>query len=135
MKTAHRINLYKRSNGYYYISYYMDSKRIWQSTGCTTRPEALAYLSEHKPADRRDVPKKSTPLLSEFFTTFKSQADLRQSTIKSYSDAIDRWTELIGDKTIDSYEQAEVMEFRTEVLSTATAQTYNYYHSDAPPRN
>jgi hypothetical protein len=37
-------NLFRRSNGYYYIVTLVNGLRVWQSTGCKTKRKAAEFL-------------------------------------------------------------------------------------------
>jgi hypothetical protein len=48
MAVPTRFSLFKRDNCIYYVSYFLDSKRLWRSTGTRYKSEALSYLAEFR---------------------------------------------------------------------------------------
>jgi integrase len=88
--SAHRLTLFKHSNGVYYVLYYQDGRRKWKSTGCTTKPEALKALTEFRELLQKRSPSLALKqYLSEFLayaeTTYAAKTlELMRNVIKGF---------------------------------------------------
>jgi site-specific recombinase XerD len=91
-----RVNLFRRSNGIFYVGIRIDNRRVWRSTGRTTRREAISRLGE---LHELFHPKISRRTLSQFLAEYRSYAEprLAAGTLAIYLDSLRRFQCLIGD--------------------------------------
>ncbi|MGA9364523.1 MAG: hypothetical protein WBW16_09170 [Bacteroidota bacterium] len=94
-------SLIRRSNGIYYVISFQNGRRIWKSTGCTTKGEALKSASRGK----RRFQRKAHLNLNQFREIILSdaKANFAPSTVLLYQSAIDKLEQLIGNLPLSKY--------------------------------
>jgi hypothetical protein len=94
-------SLIKRSNGYFHLVTFLNGKRIWQTTGATTKSGALRFLEEKK----RKSKQCKNLTLSQFRTQYISfaQANLAPSTVILYKGAITSFLRYVEDHLLVEY--------------------------------
>ena len=125
MSISH-TNLFRRSNGLWYIIYQEDGKVHWKSTGKTLKHEALGALRDfcNQPAPRAPI-----LLFSEFERKFKvlQSSSLRESTInRIYLPAFNNFRACCSDRPLSSYTIKDVEIFKSQRLSTCSADLIGY---------
>ncbi len=110
-----KLYLTKRGNGFYYIGFYEGTRRLWKTTKCTTKSDALQFLRSFE-GTKKDAER--TPLLSELFTRFESMRgnSIRPSTMETYKLAVNHFKDVCGDKVIDQYTAADVENFKNSQI-------------------
>ena len=105
--------LFKRSNGFYYIGWCEGNRRVWRSTKCVRKPDALAYLQQFDQQQATlNMEKQFT--LSEFIDNFASvlSTNIRQSTLRSYKLAVNQFIAAVGDKNLNDYTSEDIVHFQ-----------------------
>lgn len=65
--------LFKRPNGFWYIIYTANGRRVWKSTKCTDKREALKKLTEFKSVEKdKPAPNKLSEFINDFLSYAKS---------------------------------------------------------------
>ncbi len=103
-------SLIKRSNGYFHLITYLNGKRIWQSTGATTKSGALHFLEDKKRKSKQCKNLK----LSQFKTQYLSFArvNLAPSTVTLYTGAITSFMKSVGDRLLVEYTPQMIEQFK-----------------------
>jgi integrase len=114
------FSLRKRSWGVYHITYLVQGRRRWKSTGATTKPEALKALSDFQRLIE-ETPK--TAFLSEFISDFQSYAaaTFAPKTQEIYRHVLSRFSRMVGNPLLveitpqhfDRYKAARLKATRT----------------------
>jgi integrase len=116
-------SLIKRSNGYFHLVTYLNGKRIWQSTGATTKSGALRFLEEKK---RRSKQCKNLTL-SQFRTQYISfaRANLAPSSVTLYTGAITSFLKYLGDHLLVEYTPQLIEQFKVSHLKKVSPTKVN----------
>ena len=125
MSAQRKLYLTKRSNGYYYVGYFDNSRLRWKTTQQKTKPEALEFLKQFQP---NTEPVKEEMTLSQLLDSFSQLhgASLRCRTLAGYEDSTKEFVRIIGDKLISQYTSADVETFKNTLLANKlTATTVN----------
>lgn len=109
--------LVRRSNGIFYLVFTIDGKRVWQSTGCKTKSDALSWLAE-----RHEANAPTNISLRKFRTKFLDYAasNLAPKTVDLYRQAFDRFLEINGNKSLSAYNAQHIEKFKTKRLETVS---------------
>ena len=111
--SVNKFFLFKRSNGFYYIGWNEGNRRVWRSTKCVRKPDALAYLQQF---DQQQAALNTTKQLrlSEFMEDFSSlfATSIRQSTLRSYKLAVNQFITAVGDKLLSEYNSEDILHFQ-----------------------
>jgi integrase len=97
-----RFSLFKRTNGIYYISYFLDSERRWKSTRTKLKSEALAFLSEFKDEIKTQTQNIKLSKFTEEFLDY-AKAIYADKTIAIYRRMLKDFREICGDRMLCSY--------------------------------
>jgi integrase len=91
-----RVNLFRRSNGIFYVGIRIDNRRVWRSTGCTTRREAISRLTELHELFHPKIPRRT---LLQFLAEYRSYAEprLASGTLILYLDSLRRFLRTVGE--------------------------------------
>lgn len=102
--------LYLRSNGYYYLLTLVHNRRVWKSTGCKVKAEALKYISE----GRRKLKEKSAIDIGQFSTQLLTylESNLAKSTVALYRSAFRSFISLLGDLYLNEVTAQHVEQFK-----------------------
>lgn len=118
------LSLFKRANGFWYISYLADGRIKWKSTGKKLKPEAFKLLTEFEEFLRNSLPKMS-------FSEFRRQFELtqvhhvRKATMRSYLASLKTFERICGSRTLDCYTLADVETFKRKRLETVKPTSLN----------
>jgi site-specific recombinase XerD len=120
--------LTKRSNGYYYVGFFLDDKLHWKTTGQKTKPEALEFLKSFNPNPEE---KKSELTLSQLLDLFSKLhgSSLRKRTLVGYESATNEFIRVLGDRLLSRYTSQDIETFKQNLLSrklTATSVNIRY---------
>lgn len=115
MRSTHRLYLYKRTNGRYYIGYKDGAKIRWKSTGESTKSEALRALARFQ---RRFSVTSESVSLSEFVTRFLTFAETSYSrkTLEIYQRVLLRFAASAGDKPLMAVTAEHFDQYKAERL-------------------
>ena len=103
--------LVKRSNGFYYSITYVNGRRVWKSTGTSSRSKAL-LLVERNEVDASKKPEVITleqfqaPLFNYF------NVNLAHSTVLLYKDGFANFRRIVGDLPLTRYTPLMIEEFK-----------------------
>ena len=128
--SVNKFFLFKRSNGFYYIGWNEGNRRVWRSTKCVRKPDALAYLQQF---DQQQAALNTTKQLrlSEFMEDFSSlfATSIRQSTLRSYKLAVNQFITAVGDKLLSEYNSEDILHFQRywQEKKLATTSVNAYY--------
>src|ERR1051326_2551974 len=75
-----KFYLYKRPNGYWYIGYRQDSRRLWKSADTKNKNEALKVLRNFEEHMKKDVPRVTFDDFVKRFLLLQAN-NLRASTL------------------------------------------------------
>jgi integrase len=116
-------SLVKRSNGYFYLVTFLRGKRIWQSTGATTKSGAIRFLEDKK----RKSKQCNNLTLSQFRTQYLSfaQTNLAPSTVTLYTGAITSFVKYIGDHLLTDYTPQLIEQYKVSHLKKVSATKVN----------
>ena len=115
--------LSKAANGYWYIYFYLERKRIKKTTGTRNKVTAIRFFQDF--IDNKKYLNKSI-LLSEFYRIFKdtSSSSRNDGTISNYRATVNAFLKLNQDKYLDEYSVFEFDRFfniRKNMKSVHTA--------------
>jgi integrase len=107
-------SIIKRSNGFFHLVTYLNGKRIWQSTGATTKSGVLRFLEEKK----RKSKQCKNLTLSQFRTQYISFArtNLAPSSVNLYIGAITSFLKYLGDHLLIEYTPQMIEQFKISHL-------------------
>lgn len=123
--TSNKFYLYKRPNGFWYIGYWNDGRRLWKSSETKSKSEALKVLQTFEEHLKQDVPKIT---FNEFVKEFCNiQANnLRKSTIERiYLQAFKSFEDICGSKILSAYSLRDVETFKRIRLEGCSPVTVN----------
>lgn len=103
-------SLFRRSNGVYYLISFQDGRRIWRSTGCTTKEEALKSVLRSERRFQRQAPLRLVQF-RELIVAY-AKANLAPTTVQLYRSAIDKLGDLIGSLPLAKYTPQLAEEFK-----------------------
>src|SRR5258708_37802793 len=117
-------SLFRRANGVYYLSYEVDGKRRWKSTGVRHKRQAVKAMFNFKEPAAQPTQRIS---LSEFVDEFLSSATANYSagTIGIYKQALTKFLSLIGDQSLSTITSKHVDLYKTERLKTLSPTSLN----------
>lgn len=117
-------SLFKRANGIFYISYSLDGRRRWKSTGVSQRHLAINALLKF---DKLIAQPKKRVLLSEFMADFLLSATTNYSTgtITIYKSALTKFLECVGDKWLGSIDPKHIDLYKTQRVKNLSPVTLN----------
>lgn len=121
MEITRPFHLRKRENGFYYVCWLENGKRCYKSTHCTRKVEALEFLKSYS-AEQQAQPV-SRVTLSVLFEELKNGKRLRENTIDSYSQAVERLKSLCGDIAVSQYKAEHLELFKRELLGNSVSET------------
>jgi integrase len=111
-----KFYLYKRPNGYWYIGYWQDGRRLWKSADTKMKPEALKVLRGFEDRLKQDVTKITFREFTEQFRLLQKNS-LRGSTIsRIYTPAFNSFERICGNKLITLYSLRDVETFKRVML-------------------
>jgi integrase/recombinase XerC len=102
--------LYLRSNGYYYLLSVVNGRRIWKSTGCKRKSEAIQYVSESRQKQREKPPIDLSQFTTQLLTYLES--NLAASTVKLYKGAFKKFISLMGNLNVGEITPQHVEEYK-----------------------
>jgi integrase len=97
-----RFSLFKRTNGIYYISYFLESERYWKSTGTKSKSQALAFLTEFRDKIKSQAPDIKLSKFAQEFLDY-AKAVYAHKTIAIYRRMLKDFLEICGDCMRSSY--------------------------------
>lgn len=103
-------SLYLRSNGYYYLLTYVHKRRVWKSTGCKVKAEAMKYISE----GRRKLKERSAISLNQFSAQLLTylESNLAKGTVALYRGAFRSFISLLGNLRLNQITPQHVEKFK-----------------------
>jgi integrase len=113
-----KIALYKRG-GYYNILYYSGGKRRWKTTGCRTKPEALARLIEFRELLKVRPQSVTLSKFVQDFLTF-AEATYRPGTVALYRHTLQRFKSVAGDISLPEITAQHFDKFKANRLTAKT---------------
>ncbi len=125
METPSKLYLTKRSNGVYYVGYLDNGRRRWQSSHCTVKSDAVAYLKNFQTL--KDKPKHRDILLSELSVKVKElhSSTVRPSTISSYIFSLSNIQSALGNKLLSQYTAEDFDKFKSAKLGELSRASVN----------
>lgn len=119
--------LSRRSNGFFYVGYFLNGKLHWKTTKQTTKPEAREFMKSFTPVENEE---KKVTLFSELFELYKNEhgSYLRPRTLNINSAAVNAFKSILGDKPFSQYTLSDVERFKRGMLDRKLAPvTTNMY--------
>lgn len=105
-----KIYLTKRNNGIYYYGIVENSKRLWKTTKCSKKADALLFLKtldSNKPASIS-----TSHTLQSLIQLYKEFRSIRPMTQRSYLYAVDVFTSVLGERPISEYSSDDIERFK-----------------------
>ncbi len=103
--------LFRCPNGFYYEVSNLHGRRIWRSTGCRRKSDALKFLaSERKEAHRR--PQLTLSQFEKQFLVY-AETNFAPTTVLLYKQVISTFKRLIGNRHLKAYTVQDVETFKT----------------------
>ena len=106
------VSLYKRKNGYWYVSYYINSVRVQRTTNAKTKKEAVTFLAKLKELDKLS----KSVYLSYFIQEFIEYSKVNKSpkTVVNDLRALTWLLKIIGNKKLNQITIADIERFKAE---------------------
>jgi len=119
-----KLSLFKRNNGYYYISFEQDGKQIWRSTRTKNRTQAVKKLTDFKNLSRKRIPKKS---LSVFINDFLNYGEhvYAKKTLDGYRHSLYLLKNITGDIPLKDVSPKFIDSYKTERIKFVSHTTVN----------
>lgn len=122
MSTFRRFTLYKRTSGVYHVSYHVNGRRRWKSTGCTTKPEALSALADFRELVQSRL--KSVPF-ETFAQEFHSSNNFAAGTLQRYGYIFARFKTFIRGRHVDEIDAQAVESYKAKRMAEISAVSVN----------
>lgn len=132
MSHSQKVYLCKRSeNQIFYYGVINDvGKKVWKSTGCKSKSDALSFVKALSASTEKKVETLQKILFSMYYESYKlsKSHNVRQSTLNLYKYSYDRFIELIGDKYLTQYTSDDIERFKRLLLDKGNSKnTINMY--------
>jgi site-specific recombinase XerD len=117
------MKLFKRSNGYWYVDFTIDGRRIQRSTKAKLKKEAIRYLDKLKEGKIN----LTSVSLSKFLIEFEEYSRTNKAPSSTYNDlrALGHFIKFVGDRKLESIKPNEIENFKTTRLKTVSRATVN----------
>jgi site-specific recombinase XerD len=110
MSDHNKFTLFRRSNGIWYVIFTEDDHRVWRSTKCHLKRDALKALTTFKHSIRDRGPSILFSSFTKEFLTY-ARTTLRPSTIAGYEQGFKDFLRLAGDLRLHSVTPREIERF------------------------
>ncbi len=117
------MNLRKRSNGYWYVEYTRNGKRVQQSTKTKSRREALAFLAELK----NNLNPSRSVTLSNFTKEYLEYSAVNKARRTTEMDrrGLLALIHILGDKRISTIKGHDIERFKVKRLQEVSKTSVN----------
>ncbi|MGB2867843.1 MAG: tyrosine-type recombinase/integrase [Bacteroidota bacterium] len=104
-------SLFRRSNGIYYLLTLLNGRRVWKSTGCRKKSDALRQLSEPPVPEAKETSQECLSMFSHQLLKYL-RSNLSLSTVALYGSGFGKFVSLIGDLSIRDITPQHVEQFK-----------------------
>jgi hypothetical protein len=128
MSTPTSVYLFRRSNGIYYVQYFVEGRIRYKSTGCTKKADAVKLLPSFKELTAQKPKDKSLSAFTGEFLTH-AKATFRFKTVELYERSLWNFLNLSGDVDLCTLSPRHLDVFKASRLKSNFKVTRSFQYS------